>query len=448
MASAKRQEDNNGVAQTSSAVYHSAIPTMDDSTDDGDNYEQSFDPEEDGIEDNPAPSSSKKVTFDISANVTRKFKNPVIFQRRYIPDLDSLPKTGVWASVSPSRHTEFHQIVVRTTKCDYCGEKVNVQPGEESKVMQRCNNCNTQFCQKCVRKVAKDKLHFPVSADLVWDAQTKVNAKTRPDNNFKENMYTRKKPEPNPTRPLTASERLQGMRNIAPGTFNITVVNTPASSRPSHARPTKATKKPKNSKKSPNTAHTTEGGVDPHDKKYAEWVSTLSPAEQRKEKKEADMRNLLRKRTLEIIEEPVSYNAESPASEYQVRTPLPAAAKRHKIAPRSTTTPAATRRQLSGIPESTKNQYESSSDEQAIVAATGASGSIITSEPLRNILDGLANGFSDDEQLPQGMNEISDHSEEHIANPTHGEYNHQEYIPIQNDVSEEGNSEDGHYEEE
>ncbi|KAJ8070038.1 hypothetical protein OCU04_000439 [Sclerotinia nivalis] len=442
MVSAKRQKGNNGMAQTTSPVCHSAVPTMDGSSDDGDNYEESFDSEEDDSEVNSASSSSKKVTFDTSANVTRTFKTPVISQRRYIPDFDSLPKTGVWVSPAPSRHTEFKQVVVRTTKCDICNHKVDVPPGEEGKVMQRCHYCNIQFCQDCVLRVSDDERHFPVLAELVWDAQTKVNAKTRPENNFKGNMYTRSKPEPKPTRPLTASERLAGMRTIKPGTFNVTVVNTPAPSRPSRARPNKGPKKSKKSKKFPDIPYNTDGEVDTHYKEDIEWLSKLSPALQRKEKKEADMRKLLRKRALEVMEEPVPYGAESPPSAHQVRIPLPTAGKRRKITPCPIATPAATRRQFRGTAESTSNQYESSPEQQAIVATTNALDNT-TSEPLRNILDGLANDLHDDEQVPQGIDERSDHSEAHAANPIQGEYNHQQYLPIQNDGSE-----DGHYEEE
>ncbi|KAF7877629.1 hypothetical protein EAF04_001300 [Stromatinia cepivora] len=442
MVSAKRQKGNNGMAQTISAVCHTAVPTVDGSSDDGDNYEESFDSEEDDSEENSASSSSKKVTFDTSAKVTRTFKTPVVSQRRYIPDFASLPKTGVWVSPAPSRHTEFKQVVVRTTKCDICNHKVEVAPGEEGKVMQRCHYCNIQFCQECVLRVSDDERHFPVLAELVWDAQAKVNAKTRPGDNFKGNMYSKSKSEPKPTRPLTASERLAGMRTIKPGTFNITVVNAPTPSRPSRAQSNKGSKKSKKSKKSPDIPYHADGEVDTHYKQDIEWLSNLSPALQRKEKKEADMRNLLRKRALEVMEEPVPYNAESPPSTHQVRTPLPTAGKRRKITPRSTAAPAATRRQSRGTAKSTSNQYESSPEQEAIVAATNALDNT-TSKPLRNILDGLSNNLHDDEEAHQGTDEESDHSEEHAATPIQGEYNHQECLPIQNDGSE-----DGHYEEE
>ncbi|KAI9650310.1 hypothetical protein NHQ30_000323 [Ciborinia camelliae] len=426
---------------------HASVLTRDDASGDDDNYVPNAESDEEEL---LASSSSKKVTFDTSANMI--FTTPVAPpsppppSRHYVPDFDSLPKNGVWVSPAPGKHVHFQQIVVRTTKCDICNKKAGTaQEKKDGKVMQRCCDCNTQFCMDCETKVSRDKRHFPQLDQLVWEPQTKPNATTRPTDNFKSNMYSKPKSEAIPSRPLTASERLAGMRTIAPATYVITTVNTAAPSRPSRARPSKAASAKKAKKNSRTTPpRYTADEVDAHYELDLEYIQKLPPSMQRKEKKEADARNLERKLILETMETENPYNPQpQPISTLNNnRTPLPTSGTRFIMSrPMVTPRPMATRRQTrrSAKQQAPEQRYESTSETNARIATPIDSEN--ASESLRHILDGLSKNRQASEQAHPGMEfEKSDLSYEHGATLFQDEY-HQDYLQDPNVEAGDGDYE-------
>ncbi|RAL63179.1 hypothetical protein DID88_004258 [Monilinia fructigena] len=369
-------------------------------------YDDSYEPDEEEYDEEIVPSSSsKKVAFDTAANIT--FKAPRRPLRRYIPDFDSLPKTGVWISPAPGRHTEFMQVVVRTTKCDICNEKVGTE--KEEKVMQRCRHCNTQFCKDCELRVSNDDRHFH-----------------RPVGNFKENMYSRPKTLVRPVRPLTASERLAGMRTILPGTFNTVAVNTPTPlRRPRLSKATTSTKK-KNKKKRSLPPGYTSDEVDTHFQLDWEFIEKLPIEMQRKELKEASMRALMRKRTLEVMEAPAPSELEDEAALYNSRTPLPSSSIPRSAISRRCATPSsmATRR--------SRVISKSISGPRIAFATTGDSET--TSQPLQYILDGLSQNRQVSEQAEvQDPNLIDEHGNTSIED----NYDEQDYLQMQSEPADE-----------
>lgn len=428
--SSKRQKGNSGLAQRIPNDPLVSPLIRDETSDDEDSYEDSYDPDEEEDDEEIMPSSSsKKVAFDTAANVT--FKAPRRPLRRYIPDFDSLPKTGVWISPAPGRHTEFQQVVVRTTKCDICNEKVGTE--KEEKVMQRCRHCNTQFCKDCELRVSNDERHFPVLAELIWDALTKPNATSRPAGNFKENMYSRPKTLVRPVRPLTASERLAGMRTILPGTFNTVAVNTPTPlRRPRVSKATTSTKK-KNKKKRSLPPGYTSDEVDTHFQLDWEFIEKLPIEMQRKELKEASMRALMRKRTLEVMEAPAPSEPEDEAALYHSRTPLPSSAIPRSANSRRYATPISmANRRSCGIAKSTS--------EPRIGVAT-AGDSETTSQPLQHILDGLSQNRQVSEQAEVQDPNLSD---EHGNTSVEDNYDNQEYLQMQNEPADEEEYQQGY----
>ncbi|TGO41296.1 hypothetical protein BHYA_0023g00060 [Botrytis hyacinthi] len=388
-----------------------SLPTREDSV-----GEESFDEsnhsedEDDDGESFSGSSSSSEVHSKSDTTATTNFKRSIVSQRRYIPDFDSLPNTGVWISPAPSRHTEFKQVVVRTTKCDICNQKVEAQDKEEDgKVMQRCRCCNIQFCQDCVLRVSDDKIHFPVLVELEWEAKTKVNAITRGANGFRDHMFHKPRSEPKPVRPMTASERLAISRAIASGKFSNMVVNTPTLLRPSRAKTTKAAGKKTKKRQLPPGYAEEEG--DTHYELDWDWIQKLPIEEQRKERKEAAQRNLLRKPTLETMEEPGTDEAEIDPPQ-KTRTPLPNAPKRRKVATRrrngkSTTTAAPT------------------SDVETP-----------RTQPPRNTLDSLSQAVPVTRENRQDMSELSDEDERGVT-PSHDDFDNEDCIRVEANDAEE-----------
>lgn len=373
--SAKRPRNNSGMSQTPDNPR--VVRTMrDETSDEEDSYEDSSDSNEEEDDEENVTSSSKKVKFDAGAKAA--LKTPIPPMRRYIPDFGSLPNTGVWVSPAPKRHTDFIQVVVRTTKCDICNEKVG--PEDEAKVMQRCRVCNIQFCDSCKYLVSQDERHFPVLSELVWDALHKPNATTRPGDNFKSNMYSKPKAEVIPTRPLTAGERIAAMRGLPAGTFNKIQVNAPLVTRPSRARQTKGgSKKNGKEKKKELPPGLNPDEVDAHYELDWEYIQQLPIEMQRKEKKEAAMRALGRKANLEAVERTDSDEQEAETAKKASRTPLPASGNRQGMS-RSVGTPRV-RHLPRGIAKSNKRTYQTMQEDD--VTAAGDSDTI-TSEPLLN----------------------------------------------------------------
>ncbi|ESZ99182.1 hypothetical protein SBOR_0440 [Sclerotinia borealis F-4128] len=424
MMSAKRQKGNDGMSQRTPNNLRASRPTRDDTSDDEDSYDPD---EESDEEENLSSSSPRKVTFDTSANVS--VATPAAPMRQYIPDFDSLPKSGVWVSPAPRRHVNFEQVVVRTTKCDICNKKIGSKT--EYKVMQRCKDCNKQFCRACMPRLSVDTRHFPVLDQLVWDALTKPNERTRPLNNFKSNMYHQPRSEVKLSRPMTPAERLASSRDILPGTFKMTAIFAPPPSRPSRARQGKAasTKKSKQKRKLPPGYESDE--VDAHFELDWEYIQSLPLADQRKAKKEAYQRNLLRKATLEVAEDD---GDEFDLVSHPTRTPLPTAGSR-QVKARS----VATGRQCRS---STKSTSKSTSGPHTRVATTGDSENT-TSEPLRNILDGLSRnrrvsqGSAQAQLLPEAEESFTDHSKGTTSIEDGSDY-YQEELRVQSNADEEG----------
>ncbi|TGO31259.1 hypothetical protein BPAE_0001g01570 [Botrytis paeoniae] len=393
-----------------------SLPTREDSVGeesfDESNYSEDDDDDGESVS---GSSSSSEVHSKSDATATNTFKSSIVSQRRYIPDFDSLPNTGVWISPAPSRHTEFKQVVVRTTKCDICNQKVEAQDKEEDgKVMQRCRCCNIQFCQDCVLRVSDDKTHFPVLAELEWEAKTKVNAITRSHNGFRDHMFHKPRSEPKPVRPMTASERLANSRAIASGKFSNMVVNTPTPSRLSRAKTTKAAANKSKKRQLPPGYAAEEG--DTHYELDWDWIQKLPIEEQRKERKEAAQRNLLRKPTLETMEDPGTDEAEIEPPQ-KTRNPLPNAPKRRKVATR---TPATRRR--NGKSTNT-------------IAAT-SDGETSLTQPPRNTLDSLSQAHPVTRENRQDMSERSDEIERGMT-PSHDDFDNEDCIRVEADEAEE-----------
>ncbi|KAM0141507.1 hypothetical protein ACHAO1_001695 [Botrytis cinerea] len=403
--------------ETSVNRRRTSLPTRKDSAGEEsfDENNQSENGNDDEGESYSGSSSSSEVRSKSDATVVGTFK-PIVSQRRYIPDLDSLPKGGVWISPAPPKHTEFKQVVVRTTKCDICNQKVEAQDKDtDGKVMQRCCCCNIQFCQDCVLKVSDDEIHFPVLAELEWEAKTKVNAITRPLNGFKSHMFHKPRSEPKPVRPMTASERLASSRTITAGKFSNMAINTPTPSRPSRGKPSKAAAK--KSKKRELPPGCTAEEVDIHYEVDWNWIKQLPVADQRKEKKEAAQRNLMRKRTLEAMEDGEADEAGVEESSQKVRTPLPNAPKRRKVATR---TPA-TRR---GKEKFTKNVVVTSDSETLRI------------QPPLNTLDSLSQARKAIRENRQGMSERSDDNERGTT-PSHDDYDNEDCIRVEANEADE-----------
>ncbi|KAF7958841.1 hypothetical protein EAE96_002372 [Botrytis aclada] len=392
-------------------VRRAILATREDSVDE-DSFDESIysEGEDDDGESISGSSSSSEVASKSDITATNALKASLVSKRRYIPNLDSLPKTGVWISPAPSRHTEFKQVVVRTTKCDICNQKVEAQDKEEDgKVMQRCRCCNIQFCQDCVLRVSDDKIHYPVLAELEWEAKTKVNAITRGANGFRDHMFHKPRSEPKPVRPMTASERLAISRAIAPGKFSNIVVNTPTPSRPSRAKNSKAVAKTSKKRQLPPGYEAEEG--DTHYELDWDWIQKLPIEEQRKEIKEAAQRKLLRKPILEIVEDPGTDEAEVEPPK-KTRTPLPNAPKRRKVATRcrsgkSTTTVAAT-----------------SDDETP------------RTQPPRNALDSLSQARPVTKKNRQDVTERSNEHQRGMT-PSHDDFDNEDCVRVEANEAEE-----------
>ncbi|KAK6614041.1 hypothetical protein H4I96_00362 [Botrytis cinerea] len=347
--------------ETSVNRRRTSLPTRKDSAGEEsfDENNQSENGDDDEGESYSGSSSSSEVRSKSDATAVGTFK-PIASQRRYIPDLDSLPKGGVWISPAPPKHTEFKQVVVRTTKCDICNQKVEAQDKDTD--------------------------------GKSWSGRpkTKVNAITRPLNGFKSHMFHKPRSEPKPVRPMTASERLASSRTIAAGKFSNMAINTPTPS-------------PEE--------------VDIHYEVDWNWIKQLPVADQRKEKKEAAQRNLMRKRTLEAMEDGEADEAGVEESSQKVRTPLPNAPKRRKVATR---TPA-TRR---GKEKSTKNVVVTSDSETLRI------------QPPLNTLDSLSQAREATRENRQGMSERSDDNERGTT-PSHDDYDNEDCIRVEANEAEE-----------
>ncbi|KAF7905514.1 uncharacterized protein EAF01_006035 [Botrytis porri] len=418
MSSAKAKERKNlePMAQkTPVNRRRNSLPSREDSVDEDSFDESNYSENDDGGESISGSSSSSEVGSKSDLAATNTLKALLVSQRRYIPDFDSLPKTGVWISPAPSKHTEFKQVVVRTTKCDICNQKVEAQDKEEDgKVMQRCRCCNIQFCQDCVLRVSEDEIHYPVLAELEWEAKTKVNAITRGHNGFKDHMFHKPRSEPKPVRPMTASERLANSRAIASGKFSNMAVNTPTPSRPSRAKTTKAAAKKSKKRELPPGYASEEG--DPHYDLDLDWIQSLPIEEQRKERKEAAQRKLLRKPILETMEYPGTDEAEIEPTP-KTRTPLPNAPKRRKVATR---TPATRRRNGKST-----NTAAATSDVETPLT-----------QPPRNTLDSLSQAHPVTGENLQEMTERSDENQRSMT-PSHDDFDNEDCIRVEANDAEE-----------